>query len=62
MKRNFIIVLGILAVFGLGCSKIQEISKGVGGVRRPLARNVDGALKAASQKKARLPIIGQRRP
>jgi ATP-binding protein involved in chromosome partitioning len=27
-----------------------------------IARNVDGALKAASQKKARLPIIGQRRP
>ena len=32
MKRNFIIVLGILAVFALGCSKIQELSKGGGGV------------------------------
>ena len=31
MKRNFVIVLGILAVFALGCSKIQELSKGGAG-------------------------------
>ena len=30
MKRNFVIVLGILAVFGLGCSKLQELSKSGG--------------------------------